>query len=423
MTRPIPPSRRTSRSVLAARLLSAGLLAAAALVATAIPALAAPPATPSVAPSPTEAARPTVMPPFADPPGRLGHCQPVTVPVTLPTGQAEHLTGHLCTPAHGAPTTIMLLAHGATYNSAYWSWPQDPALYSFVWQALAGGYAVLAIDRLGDGQSSHPDSTLDTFDAQAATLHQVVTAIRTGTTAIGWRFPHVIEIGHSFGSAEIAQQLTTYPHDADAVVLTGSGHAVSVETTTLTHTGFAPAAGLLPHRFATTLDPGYQTTTTQAVRDQLLYNIHDSDPAVRAYDQSTCDTLALTESTTRPANLIALTQTLGIPTLLLDGQFDPHYCNGAQAIPEANLDDCATAATLYASEKPNYGTCFGAAIVPGSGHDLFTEYGAHTAATLILRYAWRVLPPVAVTAQCTVTGAFPAATPDKPTLHPTGTPS
>jgi len=409
--------------VLPARLLAAGLLAAAALVASAVPALAAPSAPQSAAPSLTEGARPTATPPFADPPGRLGHCQPVTVPVTLPTGQAEHLAGHLCTPAHGTPTTIMLLAHGGTYNSAYWSWPQDPARYSFVWQALAGGYAVLAIDRLGDGQSSRPDSTLDTFEAQAATLHQVVTAIRTGSAAIGRRFPHVIEIGHSFGSAEIALQLATYPHDADAVILTGSGHAVSVETTTLTHTGFAPAAGLLPHRFATTLDPGYLTSTTQSVRDQLLYNIHDSDPAVRAYDQSTRDTLALTESTTRPANLIALTRSLDIPTLLLDGQFDPHYCNGAQAAPETDLDDCAAGATLYASEKPNYGSCFAAAVVPGSGHDLFTEYGAGTAATIILHYTWRVLAPVAATAGCAVTGAFPAATPDKPTPHQTGTPS
>jgi pimeloyl-ACP methyl ester carboxylesterase len=427
MTRPTPRSRswsrRTVRGVLPARLVAAGLLAVAALLATAIPAvpaLATPSAAPSgTAPATVSASRPVVTPPFANPPGRLGHCQPVTVPVTLPTGQPEHLAGHLCTPTHGTPTTIMLLAHGGTYNSAYWSWPQDPAFYSFVWRALAAGYGVLAIDRLGDGQSSHPDATLDTFTAQAATLHQVITALRTGTTATGRRWVHVIEIGHSFGAAEIAQQLTTYPHDADAVILTGSGHAVSVETTTLTHTGFTPAAGLLPDRFAT-LGPGYLTSTTQAVRDQLLYNHNDSDPAVRAYDQSTRDTLALTESTTRPANLIALTQGLRIPTLLLDGQFDPHYCDGTQAVPETGLDNCATAATLYTSEKPNYGACFAAAVVPASGHDLSTEYGAGIAAALILRYTRQVLPPVAATAHCTITGAFPATTPDTPTSHRIG---
>src|SRR6266568_5396043 len=98
---------------------------------------------------------------FADPPARLGHCHTVTVPVTLPTGQAAHLAGHLCTPAHGYATTALVLVHGATYDSAYWSWPQDPWRYSFVWQALAVGYSVVAVDRLGDGQSSRPLSTLD----------------------------------------------------------------------------------------------------------------------------------------------------------------------------------------------------------------------------------------------------------------------
>jgi pimeloyl-ACP methyl ester carboxylesterase len=402
MTRPSPRARRT--------LLAAGLLAVAALVATATPALA----TTSAAPSTTSASRPTATPPFAGPPDRLGHCQPVTVPVTLPTGQAAHLAGHLCTPAHGHPTTVMFLVHGATYNSAYWSWPQDPAQYSFVWRALAAGYAVLAIDRLGNGQSTRPFSALDTFAAQASTLHQTVLALRAGTLG-HTRWQHVIAVGHSFGAAELAQELATWPTDADAVIFTGSGHAVSAATTGLTHTGFEAATGL-ESRFASLgLDPGYLTSTTQAVRDELLYDTSDSDPAVRAYDQASRDTLALTESTTRPADLIALTSGLRIPTLLLDGQNDSHYCDGAQTPAETGLDNCATAATLYGSEKPNYGSCFAASIVPGSGHDLTTELGAALAAALILRYDWATLPPTGHAAHCAVTGAFPCTDTDTAT--------
>jgi pimeloyl-ACP methyl ester carboxylesterase len=341
-------------------------------------------------------------PVFANPPTRLGRCQTVTLPVTLPGGQPARLAGHLCTPAHSHPHTVLMLAAGGTYNSAYWSWPVDPDFYSFTWQALAdGGYAVFAVDRLGTGQSSHPPSTMDTFVAQGYTLHQAVARLRAGTVE-DTRYRHVILIGHSFGSAEIAEELSVYPHDADAVIFTGSGHAVSAETTGLTHTGFAPAATLLPRD--TGLDTGYLTSTTPQVRDQLLYRTVDSAPAVRAFDQATRDLLAVSEASTRPADLSTLTRGLRIPTLLLDGQDDSHYCDGAQAVPETGLDDCATAADLFGSERTHYGSCFAAGIVPGSGHDLTTEFGARTAATLILRYVRAVLPAGAAQARCAVTG-------------------
>jgi pimeloyl-ACP methyl ester carboxylesterase len=342
------------------------------------------------------------IPVFANPPPRLGSCQPVRLPVTLPGGQDAWLAGHLCTPAHSHPRTVLMLAPGGTYNSAYWSWPVDPDFYSFTWQALAdGGFAVFAVDRLGTGQSSHPPSTLDTFTAQGYTLHQAVARLRAGTVG-HTRYQHVILIGHSFGSAEIAQELHDYPADADAVIFTGSGHAVSAETTGLTHTGFAPAVTLLPRDAGR--DPGYVTSTTQQVRDQLLYRTVDSARAVRVFDQATRDLLAVREASTRPSDLSTLTAGLRIPTLLLDGQDDSHYCNGAQLVPETGLYDCATATDLYHSEQAHYGPCFAAAIVPGSGHDLTTEFGARTAATLILRYARTVLPPGATRARCTVTG-------------------
>jgi pimeloyl-ACP methyl ester carboxylesterase len=392
LTRPQPS--RTGR-----RLLLAALAAVAALLTLALPAIAAP-TTVAVATASAPA-----TPVFADPPPQLGHCHNLTVPVTLPGGQAAHLAGHLCTPTHGHPDTVLMLAHGATYNSGYWSWSMDPDFYSFVWQTLRSGYAVLAIDRLGDGQSSRPESTMVTFPAEASTLHQAVTALRAGTVG-HTRWERVILVGHSYGSAEIAQELATYPGDADAVILTGSGHAVSANTQGLTQTGFKAASTMLA-RFGE-LDAQYLTSTTQQVRDELLYRDADSDPAVRAFDQATRDTLALAEATTRPPDLSVLTRTLRIPTLLIDGQFDSHYCNGAQVPAESTLDNCSSSAALYASEKPQYGSCFAAAIVPGSGHDLMTEYGARVAAGLILRFARATVPPSGGRARCAVLGAFPA---------------
>lgn len=364
-------------------------LAAALLLALSLaPAASASPAKPG----PTA---PFGLPNFADPPTRIGSCHPVGIVATLPTGQAVTLNAHDCTPRGQHPHTVLILVHGATYDSAYWSWPQDPARYSFAWAALRAGYAVLAVDRLGQGASSRPASALDSFPAQAATLHAVAT-----WAARHW--PRRVIVGHSFGSAEEAAELAAWPRDADAAVFTGSGHTVSAATNALSHSGFAPAASL-GARFAT-LDAGYETSTTLTVRARLLYRPADADPAVIAFDQRTRDTLSLTELTTRPPNLSGLTRSLAMPTLLIDGQNDAHYCDGAQQPAETNLDDCATGASLYASERGNYGPCLATAVVPGSGHDLQTEFGAPVAARLILNWVHATVSPASRSVRCAVVG-------------------
>ena len=45
--------------------------------------------------------------------------------------------------------TLLLLAHGATYNSIYWDFPFKPNNYSFVRFMAAQGYPTLLVDRLG----------------------------------------------------------------------------------------------------------------------------------------------------------------------------------------------------------------------------------------------------------------------------------
>lgn len=292
--------------------------------------------------------------------------------------------------------------HGGTYNSSYWSWPQDPAERSFVWRALAAGYGVLVPDRLGYGQSSRPLSSQVTFTAQATTLHQLVLDLHNGRLG---RYASIIGVGHSFGSAELANMAATYPHDFAAVIMTGSGHRVSAQTTAQTATMFAPAASLLPHRFAG-LDPGYLTTVNTQARLAVLYDPRYVRPAVLNYDTATEDTLTIGEATTRPVDIAVDTKQFTVPTLLIDGEHDSHYCNDSQAIPESNLDNCSTSESLYTSERANYPHCFAAAVVPDSGHDLTTEQDAPLAADLMLRWALATLPPQGKTAHCTAIGGL-----------------
>jgi pimeloyl-ACP methyl ester carboxylesterase len=339
-------------------------------------------------------------PPFANPPVWLGHCTALTVPVTLPNRAAAHMAGHLCVPARARPHVVLLLLHGATYNSSYWSWPQDPADRSFVWQALAAGYAVMVPDRLGYGQSSRPSSSEVTFTAQARTLHQVVLDLHNGRLG---RYQSIIGIGHSYGSAELANLAATYPHDVAAVIMTGSGHQLSTQTTQQAATLLAPATSVLPQRFGN-LDPGYVTAVNAQARLALLYDPHFVSPAVLDYDTATEDTLPIGEAATRPPDIAVDTTQFTVPSMLIDGQHDSHYCDGAQTIPESGLDDCSSGAALYASERANYPPCFAAAVVPDSGHDLTTEQGASLAARLMLHWALATLPPMDTVAKCSVVG-------------------
>jgi pimeloyl-ACP methyl ester carboxylesterase len=76
-------------------------------------------------------------------------------------------------------------------------------------------------------------------------LHDAVTALRSGAVA-GHAFPHVIMVGHSVGSAETWLEAARY-HDVDALIVTGSLHAISPDISVLQNDLY-PAAPGMPSR-------------------------------------------------------------------------------------------------------------------------------------------------------------------------------
>src|SRR5262249_18720030 len=90
------------------------------------------------------------------------HCTGHQVPVGMTDGGPLNLSmfGQLCYSGTQAPDTVQLLVHGATYNHLYWDFPYQRAHYSYVHFATAAGYATFSVDRIGAGQSSHPQSGL-----------------------------------------------------------------------------------------------------------------------------------------------------------------------------------------------------------------------------------------------------------------------
>ena len=118
----------------------------------------------------------------------------------------------------GQVRTVQVLSHGVGLDKSYWDIAPG---YSYVDAAAAAGYATVAYNRLGVGNSDHPDAiqVVQSF-TEVEILHGIVSLLRSGR--LGSRqFKSVIGVGHSYGSLLELAQTAKYPKDVDAAVLTG----------------------------------------------------------------------------------------------------------------------------------------------------------------------------------------------------------
>jgi pimeloyl-ACP methyl ester carboxylesterase len=348
-------------------------------------------------PAPHRAAIPLVTTPNAVTPNA----------VTRRAAQASaHLSAWYCQPRGATPTTLLIAAHGGIHNHTYWAWPIEQGYYNATDKALAAGYAVLAVDRLGDGNSTRPPSIQDTPAAQVFTLHQVIQAARTGP--LGQSYPHVLYLGHGLGSDYGVALAAAHPADLDALLLTGFSTHKPTTANAESHSQLVPARSLA--RFAD-LDTGY---VTGKPRSRTAHRPGGpagppagEDPVMLSWDQGTEDVVATTELTTRPADLTAALAALPhIPVLVMDGTSDERACG-----PDAG--DCSTTRGWYRAEAAQFPVpaCLAGQLEPG-GHDLQLGYTAATTDAAMLSWATAILPPRASAAHCTVHG--PITTPGIP---------
>ena len=323
-------------------------------------------------------------------------CQTVTIPVALQPGQPTSygIWGELCLPPGPTPQTVQFLVHGGTYNHDYWDFGViDGIDYSYVNAALSAGYAVLDIDRLGDGQSSHPPSTSLTATNIVFTLHEVIQALRSGQ--LGRSFSRVLYVGHSFGSAYGVDEIATYG-DVDAAILTGYGHTDSPSFSALATADSYPAVD--DPRFAGSgLDTGY-LTTLPGDRGPLYYYLPGADPKVIAQDEATKDLISLTELITRPKGELFSPQ-VRVPVLILDGDHDIHYC-------AADDDNCSSQAIFYQEESPYFpaAACLHTFLVPHTGHDTALSLSAPLSYGVMLAWSHYYLSPGGRQGRCAGSG-------------------
>ncbi len=318
------------------------------------------------------------------------NCSDHTLAVAITDlGPADQtMWGQLCYRGSQEPATVQLLVHGASYNHLYWNFPYGNGYYSYVDAATAAGYATFDIDRIGDGNSSHPPSADVDLTSGAIALHDAVTALRTGAVD-GHAFQHVIMVGHSLGSVEAWIEAGTY-HDVNAVIITGALHAINPNLPELAASDVYPAVD--DPKFASSgLDDGY-ITTVPGTREALFYDPATADPAVVALDEATKDTSTVGELDgllvleSEPVSEQPSTE-ISVPVFVIVGADDNIFCTGVTAY------NCASAASVQSFESQYYSPAahLKVAVVPDTGHDLALSTTAPITDALMIGWSLSVV--------------------------------
>ena len=276
----------------------------------------------------------------------------VSIPVRFRGGSGQ-IAGTLTVPERA--NTVLLLVHGYSYARYYWDFPYQPETYSFVRAAAEAGYATLAIDRLGDGESTKPPASQLTWHNAGLTVARVVTALREGS--LGTAFAKVVLVGHSYGSVTGYLVAARHP-GVDALIATGATHRPRFPMLTKLILISPPARG----------KPLYVTTRRNG--RGFFYREANADPEVIALDERLKQTAGIFElPTALPYLWNGVSRAINIPSLTVLGDQDSIFTGGI------GTADCSSDAALAEFERRFYGpkAVVEAAVIRGAGHDLNLE--------------------------------------------------
>ncbi|KAJ9500873.1 hypothetical protein H2202_003431 [Exophiala xenobiotica] len=163
-----------------------------------------------------------------------------TVVKNTTTSATFNIHAQLCVPKiFGMKQGILQIAtHGAHYDGRYGDPELDRQNQSYVEASLRAGYSILTYDRLGAGQSDHPDAySVVQAPLELEILRQLTLMARNGTlySFAGKAQPaddpvvsnaltrpnKVVHVGHSFGSFLTSALLAKYPSLTDGAIITG----------------------------------------------------------------------------------------------------------------------------------------------------------------------------------------------------------
>lgn len=241
--------------------------------------------------------------------------------------------------------------------------------YSWVSSASQNGYPTLAIDRLGNGLSDHPDPTLVVqYPAQVEAIHQLLAKVKSGTANLPRLFSKIIYAGHSYGSLLANDLVVKYPTDVDALILTAysSSFLLSVPGAAL-NAILLPAAVVEPIRFLG-FALGYLDFSNRVGFDYLFFSPGNYDAAVESFNYANRGTVAAGEIATA-ALTIQQTAYTG-PVYMVSGQHDAIFCNPLTLQSSNNVNCGDSNGGFLADTKSLYprASSFDVFAVPNAGH-------------------------------------------------------
>jgi pimeloyl-ACP methyl ester carboxylesterase len=191
--------------------------------------------------------------------------RPVAFRVENPDESGDRrIVGYRYDPACSA-STVVLLQHGLSYTKEVWDVPG----HSVAQPLAAAGYSVVAIDRLGYGESKLGDGYQVSFEAYAAMTRQIVDQLR----AEGFR--HVVLGGHSAGGGVTEYEAGMFG-GVDAIMAFAWHHRPSDQLGQDFFTGDTPRA----------LQADYEYFLgTPEHRAEMFFTM-EADPAVVAADRA-----------------------------------------------------------------------------------------------------------------------------------------
>lgn len=286
------------------------------------------------------------------------------VGASTPVSGTYNISSRICYPAQTGinASSVQLLTHGVGFGKEYWAFAPG---YSYVDTAAQAGYTTFSYDRLGIGESEHPDALqIVQSPLEVGIAHSLAQMLKAGAFS-STKFAKVGGVGHSFGSF-ISQGVTSmYPSDFCAVALTGFSTSMAGIPTFLASLDLAIASLNDPSRFED-LSSGYIITANSIGNQFAFFREPNYPPALLTAATATAQTLTLGELFTLSAVVAPAANYTGAIDLV-DGQNDWPFCQGnCNALPPQN----GTKA-LYPAVT-NFQSYLGA----GAGHALNLHYAA-----------------------------------------------
>ncbi|MTD58870.1 alpha/beta hydrolase [Amycolatopsis pithecellobii] len=268
----------------------------------------------------------------------------------------------------GQARGVQIMVPGATYDHHYFDLDGGGDVVSQARQAAREGWLVIALDRVGTGESSKPPAASVTTAVQVTSIDHFVDKIDNL-----YRGLPIVLIGHSYGSV-VAEGVAAASDKVDALVVTGFMY----RRTSPSFEGFpelTPAA-TDPVLGKEKLPADYLTTAPNS--RTFFYYLPNANRATVAADERTKTTTTAAEVPGFGQELAthAFAKAVRVPVLVVVGNHDYLYRGDDPAAFEPD-------------QKSAFGdaTTVQAVLIPNAAHDLALHRNAPFTTALIDRWA------------------------------------